>query len=192
MMSALPRRYCPAWEHGIKNRLLGPFRLMLPMFTLAVRKGERVALAMDSRGLGARPTRTFYKRTAITRIDLLFAGVVLVFCAATILVLGHYGLGKAYLYVDGRLDDAVIELKKAVECDRSFSKAHFYLGMAYMFRKDYASAIDSFHQAYLVDRTCIEALYNMGAIFDFMGHPFKSKRYFGEYRAAKQGDNEPF
>ena len=107
-------------------------------------------------------------------------------------VLGHYGLGKPYLYVDGRLDDAVIELKKAVECDRSFSKAHFYLGMAYMFRKDYASAIDSFHQAYLVDRTCIEALYNMGAIFDFMGHPFKSKRYFGEYRAAKQGDNEPF
>jgi energy-coupling factor transport system permease protein len=80
------------WEHGIKNRLLGPFRLMLPMFTLAARKGERVALAMDSRGLGAKPTRTFYKRTAITRTDLLFAGVVLAFCAVTILVLRHYGL----------------------------------------------------------------------------------------------------
>lgn len=80
------------WEHGIKNRLLGPFRLMLPMFTLAARKGERVALAMDSRGLGAKPTRTFYKQTAITRTDLLFAGVVLAFCAATILVLGHFGL----------------------------------------------------------------------------------------------------
>lgn len=80
------------WEHGIKNRLLGPFRLMLPMFTLAARKGERMALAMDSRGLGAKSARTFYKQTAITRTDLLFAGAVLVFCAGTILVLRHYGL----------------------------------------------------------------------------------------------------
>jgi energy-coupling factor transport system permease protein len=80
------------WEHGLKNRLSGPFRLMLPMFTLAARKGERVALAMDSRGLGAKSMRTFYKRTSLTRSDLLFAIAVTAFCAITILVLSRFGL----------------------------------------------------------------------------------------------------
>ena len=80
------------WEHGLKNRLAGPFRLMLPMFTLAARKGERVALAMDSRGLGAEKTRTFYKRTRITKRDLLFLGAVVVFCAAAVFILSRFGL----------------------------------------------------------------------------------------------------
>ena len=80
------------WERGLKNRLAGPFRLMLPMFTLAARKGERIALAMDSRGLGANRTRTFYKRTSITRRDVLFLITVVVFCAAVILLLSHFGL----------------------------------------------------------------------------------------------------
>ena len=107
-------------------------------------------------------------------------------------VLGHYGLGKAYLCVDGRLDDAVRELKKAVLCDRKFAKSYFYLGMAYMFRKDYDWAIDSFRDAYLADKTFIEALYNIGALYDLMGHPYKSKKFYNDYIAALRGENEPF
>lgn len=80
------------WERGLKNRLAGPFRLMLPMFTLAARKGERIALAMDSRGLGANQTRTFYKRTRITRRDVLFLIVVIAFCAVVLLLLARVGL----------------------------------------------------------------------------------------------------
>lgn len=80
------------WERGIKNRLAGPFRLMLPMFTLAARKGERIALAMDSRGLGANRARTFYKRTQITRRDVLFLIIVVAYCAALMLLLAHFGL----------------------------------------------------------------------------------------------------
>ena len=80
------------WERGIKNRLAGPFRLMLPMFTLAARKGERVALAMDSRGLGAKTTRTFYKKTAITRIDIVFTCLVIAGCVALVLILRHFSL----------------------------------------------------------------------------------------------------
>lgn len=80
------------WERGIKNRLAGPFRLMLPMFTLAARKGERIALAMDSRGLGANATRTFYKRTRITRRDILFLCAVVAFYAVVVLVLRRLGL----------------------------------------------------------------------------------------------------
>ena len=107
-------------------------------------------------------------------------------------VLGHYGLGKAYLRVDGRTEDAVKELKKAVECDRSFSKAWFYLGMAHTFSKDYANAIDAFQGAYRADRSCIEALYNIGAVFDIMGHSFKSKKFFNAYFTAMSGGSEPF
>lgn len=80
------------WERGLKNRLAGPFRLMLPMFTLAARKGERIALAMDSRGLGANVTRTFYKRTRITPKDILFLCAVVVFCASLVLLLARFGL----------------------------------------------------------------------------------------------------
>lgn len=80
------------WEHGLKNRFAAPFRLMLPMFVLAARKGERVALAMDSRGLGAKATRTFYKRTRITKTDALFACVFTLLCAFIVLLLLHFGL----------------------------------------------------------------------------------------------------
>jgi tetratricopeptide (TPR) repeat protein len=137
-----------------------------------------------------------YKKAADMAFAGDVAGAIPLFQRVTVLspsfVLGHYGLGKAYLCVDGRLDDAVTELKKAVACDRSFAKAHFYLGMAYMFRRDYAWSVDAFLLAYKTDRTFIEALYNIGAIFDFMGHPFKSRKYFNDYAAAKSGENEPF
>lgn len=107
-------------------------------------------------------------------------------------VLGHYGLGKAYLCVDGRLDDAVKELKTAAVCDRKFAKAYFYLGIAYMFRHNYDWAIDSFRDAYLADKTFVEALYNIAAMYDYMGHPFKSRKFFQDYYSAVRGDNEPF
>ena len=80
------------WNKGLKSRLLSPFRLMMPMLTLAARKGERVALAMDSRGLGASRTRTFYKRTSITRRDIVFLSLFIAFCALLILVLARLGL----------------------------------------------------------------------------------------------------
>src|SRR3954469_982276 len=51
----------------------------IPLLAISVRRAERVALAMDSRGFGARPDRTYYRTTALTRSDLLFAiGAVLV------------------------------------------------------------------------------------------------------------------
>ncbi len=80
------------WSKGLKNRIASPFRVMMPMLTLAARKGERIALAMDSRGLGALKTRTFYKRTAITRRDVVFLILVLSFCAASVLLLLQLGL----------------------------------------------------------------------------------------------------
>jgi energy-coupling factor transport system permease protein len=64
---------------------------LVPLLAGGVRKAERVALAMDARGFGAYPTRTFYRRSRFGRHDLAFAvgaGVVL---AATLLGLARLG-----------------------------------------------------------------------------------------------------
>jgi tetratricopeptide (TPR) repeat protein len=124
------------------------------------------------------------------------AGAVPLFMHVTELspefVLGHYGLGKAYLLSGGKTEDSVKELKKAILCDRKFAKAYFYLGMAYMMQKEYYLAIDSFRNAYLADRSFVESLYNIGAIYDLTGHRFKSQKYFHEYFSAIRGGDEPF
>ena len=80
------------WNKGLKNRLLSPFRVMMPMLALAARKGERIALAMDSRGLSISHQRTFYKRTKVTGRDIRFIIGVLLFCAASVVLLYLLGL----------------------------------------------------------------------------------------------------
>lgn len=69
------------WKHGI-NRLTSPFRVFIPLFCLAARRGERIACSMESRGLGSTENRTYYRGVKVTRADWLFvAGVTLVYAA---------------------------------------------------------------------------------------------------------------
>jgi energy-coupling factor transport system permease protein len=49
----------------------------IPLMATAVRKGERVALAMESRAFGALPRRTYFRKTTVTRADAVFASVSL-------------------------------------------------------------------------------------------------------------------
>ena len=58
--------------------------------------------------------------------------------------LGHYGLGKAYLYKEGMLKEAIKHLELSVQYDHSLSKGYFYLGIAYMLSKKYEPAINAF------------------------------------------------
>jgi energy-coupling factor transport system permease protein len=65
----------------------------IPLLALAVRRGERVALAMESRAFGALAQRTYYRETTLGRADLAFA-------VAGLVVLGMLagfsaGLGRA-------------------------------------------------------------------------------------------------
>ena len=99
--------------------------------------------------------------------------------------LGHYGLGKLLLYKQGNAEKAQKELETAVSLDKSNSKAYFYLGFAYLYQKKYIPAIHAFNEAYNTDRTCIEALYNIGAIYDLMDSSFKSEKYFKKWRTEK-------
>ena len=56
----------------------------VPLLVISVRRAERVALAMDSRGFGARPDRTSYRTTALRRSDLLFGLGALLMLAAIV------------------------------------------------------------------------------------------------------------
>jgi len=67
-----------AWS----RRLVG---YTVPLLAGGVRKAERVALAMDARGFGAYPTRTYYRRSCLGRNDLAFAAGAL---GVLLLILG--------------------------------------------------------------------------------------------------------
>ena len=56
----------------------------VPLLVISVRRAERVALAMDSRGFGARPDRTSYRTTSMRRSDLLFGLGALLTLAAIV------------------------------------------------------------------------------------------------------------
>ena len=58
---------------GILARVRQTFGYAIPLLAISVRRAERVALAMESRGFGARPDRTYYRTTTLTRSDVLFA-----------------------------------------------------------------------------------------------------------------------
>lgn len=76
------------WGRGPVGRITSPFRMLLPLLCTAARRGERVALAMDSRGLGMSRKRTFYKKTQVTGQDLRFVSrTVLVYGVLTVLLI---------------------------------------------------------------------------------------------------------
>jgi energy-coupling factor transport system permease protein len=56
----------------------------IPLLASAVRKGERVAMAMESRGFGAVPRRTYLRTTTVGRTDLGFLVVCLVVFASLV------------------------------------------------------------------------------------------------------------
>jgi tetratricopeptide (TPR) repeat protein len=106
--------------------------------------------------------------------------------------LAHYGLGRALLYKPDNGKRASKELSIAVDCDHKMAKAYFYLGFSYWFQKKYEYAITAFYQAYTVDKSYKESLYNIGAIYSEMGQESKSTRFFREYVKADSKSAEPF
>lgn len=70
------------WNKGILSRFTSPFRVALPLFCVAARRGERVACAMESRGLGRDNQRSFYKTICIDKTDWIF-----LICAVLLYVL---------------------------------------------------------------------------------------------------------
>ncbi len=104
--------------------------------------------------------------------------------------MGHYGLGKAYLYKYGMTDDAIRHLKISVKLDRKLVKGHFYLGIAYFMAKHYSQAASAFKSAYSYDDTYLEALYNLGVVYEIVEQDYKSSVYFSRYLGEKSREEE--
>lgn len=141
-------------------------------------------------GLWARENSTDLYKAGVTAaqsgdIDGAIALFKKVIVVSPYYSLGYYGLGKALLYKEGRLDDAEKHLKYAVKLDRKLARGHFYLGIALMLNKKRIHAIHAFNLAYRYDDSIIEALFNIGAIYDSMESRHKAKMFFGKYMFRK-------
>lgn len=75
------------WEGSLWKRLKGPFLLFMPLLCTAARRGERIAAAMENRGLGKTAERCYYKHVSFKKRDWIFMGTVAVLYIALILLL---------------------------------------------------------------------------------------------------------
>ncbi len=80
------------WNKGFLSRFTSPFRVLLPLLCVAARRGERVACAMESRGLGRENPRTFYRRTSVDRSDWIFFIVSIISYGVMVAVLVKFDL----------------------------------------------------------------------------------------------------
>lgn len=72
---------------GPVRRIRQYLGFLVPLLAGGVRRAERVALAMDARGFGAYPDRTFYRRSSFGWADLAFAvGAILVYGGALVVL----------------------------------------------------------------------------------------------------------
>lgn len=80
------------WNRGVASRFTSPFRVMLPLFCVAARRGERVACVMESRGLGREGNRTFYHKIEVEKKDWLFFVTMMIGLAILVAVLVKFDL----------------------------------------------------------------------------------------------------
>lgn len=80
------------WNKNMLSRFTSPFRVLLPLLCVAARRGERIACAMESRGLGRGKERSFYVRTKIDKQDLLFLIGLILFYSFFVAILIKFNL----------------------------------------------------------------------------------------------------
>lgn len=106
--------------------------------------------------------------------------------------LGHYGLGKIYMLQKKKVPDSIKHLKLAVKYDPGFARGWFKLGLAELVYGKYVDSLHSFHEAYEKDRTVIEALYNIGVVYDLLGDEYRAFSYFRMYYRGLKGEKSGF
>lgn len=86
---------------GERPGLLGRWRRLrryaIPLLADAIRKAERVALAMDSRAFGALPYRSYFRSTPVRRSDWVFLAGVLLASGCILLALRQAGVLSGFL-----------------------------------------------------------------------------------------------
>lgn len=71
-------------------------RYAVPLLASAIRKSERVAIAMDSKAFGALPGRTYYRRQSVTWADWALLAGTAILTASILIALGKAGLLIGY------------------------------------------------------------------------------------------------
>ena len=79
-------------RNGIKGIIERLRRYAIPLLAQAIRKAERVAIAMEARGFTGDRDRNFYRQLSVTPRDWLLAVILLSLVPCTILVMHHFGL----------------------------------------------------------------------------------------------------
>lgn len=71
-------------------------RYAVPLLASAIRKSERVAIAMDSKAFGALPQRTYYRDVHVRRMDWAFLAGCVLAAAAIVWGMAQLGLLEGY------------------------------------------------------------------------------------------------
>lgn len=100
--------------------------------------------------------------------------------------LGHYGLGRVYMYRPETMDKAILHLRKAAELDSNYAPAYFYLGIAQLITQKYVDSIHSFNSAFEKDNRFVEALYNIGTVYELLGDEYRAFFYYRKYLYEKE------
>lgn len=74
-------------------------RYAVPLLAAAIRKSERVSVAMDSKAFGALPTRTYYRRLDVGWVDWAMLVGTLLLTTLILFVLARIGLLAGYGFV---------------------------------------------------------------------------------------------
>ncbi len=82
---------------GLRGRLEQMRRYAIPLLAGAIRHSERTALAMDSKGFGAGPGRTYRRLLKVRLADWGFVFFSVVFTAAVLIAARHLGLADLQL-----------------------------------------------------------------------------------------------
>jgi len=76
----------------------------------------------------------------------------------------HTGLGNVH-FKKGRLDDAIVEYKRALAIDPNYSEAHYNLGITYANNSMLDEAISEFKKALIINPNFTEAHFNLGVTY---------------------------
>nr|WP_278335709.1 energy-coupling factor transporter transmembrane component T [Proteiniborus sp. DW1] len=69
-------------------------RYFVPMLATAIRKGEKVVLAMESKAFGTYKERTFYKEIKIEKLDKIAMVIWFTFCLGVVMALKYFKVLK--------------------------------------------------------------------------------------------------
>jgi energy-coupling factor transport system permease protein len=96
-------RFLPMWRteletiraahriRGVGRRRGEMRRYAVPLLASAIRKAERVAMAMDSKAFGAARSRTYYRRLRVTAVDWAMLAATIVVTVGILLALARAG-----------------------------------------------------------------------------------------------------